>query len=221
MKPRVKCSHCEKPLAGEEYAAVVKGRCASCFRASYPNSHGRWCPGCGDVLNSWHPDDGMCESCHGAGIKRMIRPNATQVKHGWWQLTQRDGWSPYNNNSSSASSSKSSKGCFITTATLRAQHSLDDKHPVLQKLRAFRDEYILDLPNGKAMVEEYYEVAPRIVCVLDSLPESAILYLEIFSTYIKECVNFIDQGQCDEAVSLYETMVKTLSSRHLEIEKHT
>lgn len=216
MKPEVNCRHCKTPLAGEQYGAVIQGRCTQCFRGSYPNSSGRWCPGCGDVLNSWHPDDGMCESCHGAGIKKMIRPNANQVKHGWWQLGQIDGWNPHKSKSSSDSSSKSSGGCFITTSTLSSLGSIDDKHPILQKLRGFRDKFILSLPNGVSLVEEYYCVAPEIVEAIDKLPDSTSQYSDIYSTYINKCVKFIDEGHKTEAFQLYKVMVEDLRIKYLE-----
>lgn len=56
-------------------------------------------------------------------------------------------------------------GCFITTATVREQETLDS-------LRRFRDQSMATSPVGRAMVGLYYRISPPIADTLDRHPAS-------------------------------------------------
>ena len=212
MKPTMNCRHCNTSLAGEQYAAVLRERCTSCFRSSYPNPHGNWCPGCGGVLNAWHPDDGMCEHCHELGITSMIRPTADQVRNGWWQTGCNGTWRPGKN---SGSSKSSGGGCYITSATLKACASSDDQHPTLVALRGFRDTYMRSTERGARLVDLYYDTAPSIVEAIDASIGSTETYLRIHRQYIAPCIRLIEEHRPAAAQRHYTRMVTDLARQHL------
>ena len=51
-------------------------------------------------------------------------------------------------------------------------------------MRAFRDNYMRKTEEGKALVDEYYDVAPKIVEAIDASPDRDKYY-----QYINEVVN--------------------------------
>ena len=52
-------------------------------------------------------------------------------------------------------------GCFVATATLG-----DPDHPIVERLRSFRDEILLGLPVGRKVVESYYGWSPGAAAVI-------------------------------------------------------
>ncbi|MCY4408269.1 MAG: hypothetical protein OXC15_18015, partial [Rhodospirillaceae bacterium] len=56
-------------------------------------------------------------------------------------------------------------GCFLTTAVTERRGEPDDG-PTLTLLRAFRDGYMTRTPERRALVEEYYAIAPKLVAAI-------------------------------------------------------
>ena len=52
--------------------------------------------------------------------------------------------------------------CFLTTACVEAENLSDDCYE-LNTLRNFRDSYVRGLPEGDAIISEYYDIAPKII----------------------------------------------------------
>jgi hypothetical protein len=100
-----------------------------------------------------------------------------------------------------------SGGCFITAAAC-LYRGLPDDCKELQTLRQFRDTYILTLPNGARMIEEYYKSAPRIVPLLTAEEDFAEVW-----TAITKSVALIDSHQPAEALAVYEEMVSALKRK--------
>ena len=98
-------------------------------------------------------------------------------------------------------------GCFLTEAVVDHRGLEADDGPTLTALRAFRDGYMQETPERRALVERYYEIAPRIVA---AIPEGHADW-----TWIGERVDvaaaLIDAGDGDMAFGIYVDMV-----RHLE-----
>ena len=68
-----------------------------------------------------------------------------------------------------------SSGCFLTTACVEYKGLADDCEE-LTKLRAFRDNYLKTTEEGKAVVEEYYRIAPQIVEKINASAKKAEIY---------------------------------------------
>lgn len=96
--------------------------------------------------------------------------------------------------------------CFITTAVCKAQNKPDDCSELVT-LRAFRDDFMLATEEGFALVERYYEVAPKIVEAIDSLPNAASIYEYLNNTFITQALSRINAGHFEIAQIVYTAMV--------------
>lgn len=107
--------------------------------------------------------------------------------------------------------SASKTPCYLTTACTVA-HALPDDCDELVTLRQFRDEYMLKLPNGRAMIEEYYRIAPLIIEEIQNSSDPHQIYNSIFDV-IRCCVKLIKSGENQEALDEYKSMVLGLKQR--------
>jgi hypothetical protein len=101
------------------------------------------------------------------------------------------------------------QGCFITTAVCRS-FSLPDDCYELTAFRKFRDTWLVQQPDGKALIKRYYHTAPLIVAAIDNAKNSAALYRAIWDAYLAECLRLIGNGSFEKCKRLYIKMVETL-----------
>lgn len=112
-----------------------------------------------------------------------------------------------------------SVGCFITTAVVDILGKPDDCEE-LQTLRAFRDSWLKE--NHPEDIEIYYDVAPKILDKLSTMPEAEELLKAAYVTNILPSVEAIKQNENEVAYSLYRDMVMRLSkAAGLDTEKET
>lgn len=99
---------------------------------------------------------------------------------------------------------KKKSGCFITTAACESRNMADDCH-VLQTLRHFRDTFMSSDAESRAMVAEYYDVAPAIVDKIKrDYPESwNHIFGMLFDKFIIPAVAAIEAGDNEKALQLY------------------
>lgn len=100
--------------------------------------------------------------------------------------------------------------CFLTTACCEWK-GLPDDCPELTDLRRFRDCYLQQTPEGRALVTEYYRIAPGIVDKLKASPEKDRWMRYIYQK-IQSVRTMIHSGQYDEAVEAYRLMVMHLQA---------
>ena len=101
-----------------------------------------------------------------------------------------------------------SSGCFLTSACVEHLGKADDCYE-LTTLRHFRDAYLAQLPDGEALVKEYYEVAPKIVENINKSGETEKYYSYIYSE-IQKCIENIEKGNNEETLLIYKNMVEKL-----------
>ena len=101
------------------------------------------------------------------------------------------------------------KICYITTAVCETFDKPDNCYE-LMRFREFRDEYLLRQPEGPDLVEEYYELAPRIVAAIDMRPDREKIYEGIWEEYLAPCLSMIEEEAYEECTDRYVTMVRTL-----------
>ena len=82
-------------------------------------------------------------------------------------------------------------GCFVTTAVCDSFDKPDDCFELLS-FRRFRDEWLVTQPEGKGLIAEYYEIAPRIVANINRLPDSSKVYKSIWQNYLEPCLDFLN-----------------------------
>ncbi len=106
------------------------------------------------------------------------------------------------------------KLCYITTAVCESLGKGPDC-PELQILKDYRDEYLEATPEGHALVEEYYDIAPTIVKRIQKSPDSEALYRALYRDYLTPCIEEIRAGQYEECGAHYRAMVLDLKSRYM------
>lgn len=104
--------------------------------------------------------------------------------------------------------SRASGPCFITTACVEAA-GLPDNCTELEAMRYFRDGYLAKCDEGKRMIEEYYEIAPRIVEKIKREENSDEVFSGIF-TEIRKTVSLIKIGNLESATMQYREIVLRL-----------
>jgi hypothetical protein len=101
-----------------------------------------------------------------------------------------------------AASPQRNTGCLVSTACTRARGLPDDCEELLT-LRRFRDEYVLSLPIGPAIVEHYYSVAPALVRRIDAHEESQAIYTAAYRDMVVGCCLLINRGSRTRALATY------------------
>ena len=108
----------------------------------------------------------------------------------------------------------SSSGCFLTSACTEAR-GLPDNCKELTVLRAFRDGYLKNLPQGQTEICQYYHIAPVIVDKIHSLANANEIFDKIYSELVLPCVELIQRGDNDAAYLKYRDYVKVLREQYL------
>ncbi|MDR1801638.1 MAG: hypothetical protein LBQ95_07365 [Lachnospiraceae bacterium] len=103
--------------------------------------------------------------------------------------------------------------CFITTAVCESENKPDDCYE-LRTLRGFRDDYLNNTKDGKALVSDYYDRAPALVMAIDMRPDKKEIYKDILNTWITPCVGLIEKGKNEECKRNYIDMVNCLFGKY-------
>lgn len=144
-----------------------------------------------------------CKDC------RHIDPS-NKYGYKWYCTWYRSYEDPDNVHECSHFESRGSSGCFLTTACCQYKGLPDDCYE-LTTLRRFRDDYLLHTSEGKRLVEEYYRIAPPLVQKIDCCSSRDTICENMYAA-ICEIVQKIEQEQYEDAVRLYQTMVKEVQS---------
>ena len=102
-------------------------------------------------------------------------------------------------------------GCFLTEAVVGHRGLETDDGPTLTALRAFRDGYMQETAERRALVERYYEIAPRIVAAIPGGHEDWAWIGE----RVDVAVAAVAAGDRDMAFGIYVDMVRHLEGRWL------
>jgi len=98
-----------------------------------------------------------------------------------------------------------SGGCFLTTAVAEHRGEPDDG-PTLTLLRGFRDGYMMRTPERRALVEEYYAIAPKLVAAIPADHGE----WERIAAAVDLATDAIDLGVEDKAFGIYVALVRRL-----------
>lgn len=98
------------------------------------------------------------------------------------------------------------KGCYLTTAVCEYLGKPDNCQE-LQTLRHFRDGWLSEQPEGKALIERYYDTAPAIVRAMKASPQYAQYCSRLWEEYIQPCLRFIAAGDNKSCKEHYVAMV--------------
>jgi hypothetical protein len=104
-------------------------------------------------------------------------------------------------------------GCFITTAACTRTGEATDSG-FLNDVRYFRDTYMQETAERRALVDEYYRIAPAIVDAIDGQPDAADEYQRIRAKYLDSAVGCIRRNEGESAERIYITMVTDLAAKY-------
>jgi hypothetical protein len=104
------------------------------------------------------------------------------------------------------------KGCFITTAVCGSFGKSDDCRE-LTAFRDFRDNWLAKQPDGQALINEYYRIAPAIVAAIERRTNRDAVYRGIWDTYLADCMRLIENHEFAACKQRYIEMVEELVSR--------
>ena len=99
--------------------------------------------------------------------------------------------------------------CFLTTAVVERRGAEADDGPTLTALRRFRDGYMMQTPERRALVAEYYGIAPRIAA---AIPRGHSDW-DWIGARIDAALAAIAAGRGDGAFAIYAAMVRRLAER--------
>lgn len=122
-------------------------------------------------------------------------------------------WSNKTCHSCGFKSDHSSGGCFITTATCSSLGK-GDNCDELTSFRNFRDTWLKTTYPEK--INEYYEIAPKIIDKINSLDEHVEIYKRIWDKYLQLCDIKIKEGNLYDAFEIYKEMTDTLKKEYLD-----
>lgn len=105
------------------------------------------------------------------------------------------------------------KLCFITTAVCEYEGKSDDCAE-LQSFRSFRDGWLSETDGGRELIEEYYEIAPSIVRMIDLCDDRAAVYGMLRRRYLTPCFDSIKQQDYPACQKRYVQMVRDLQNRY-------
>lgn len=105
-----------------------------------------------------------------------------------------------------------SGGCFLTTACCAHKNMPDDCYE-LSMLRKYRDSFLKSTPEGKKLVDEYYEIAPKLVEKINQSENKDKVYDFIYSEIV-QCVSMVEQGKNDEVCEKYKALVFSLKDQY-------
>lgn len=100
-------------------------------------------------------------------------------------------------------------GCYITTATCEEYGKPDDCYE-LTMFRRFRDNWLLEQPDGKVLIDRYYATAPKIVEQINQQPDRKEIYRYIKNTYLSKCLAHIEAGENEQCKNVYIDMMNYL-----------
>lgn len=104
--------------------------------------------------------------------------------------------------------------CFITAAVYGSFGKPDDCAE-LTAFRKFRDNWLINQPDGKSLITEYYAIAPQIVEKINALSDSATIYKNLWRDYLADCFKFIKDGDNQRCKKVYTDMVTLLKKKFL------
>ena len=106
-------------------------------------------------------------------------------------------------------SGSSSGGCYLTSACVEAM-GLADNCLELTTLRSFRDGWLAKQDGGKALIDEYYRIAPKIVDAIHAEPNSDEILRKLYGEMVVPCVEDIEAGDMGKARMRYENWTNRL-----------
>ena len=98
------------------------------------------------------------------------------------------------------------KPCMLSTASVSYKGLNDDCYE-LELLRYFRDNFMLKLPNGEQLIQEYYSLSEVIIKKVEINKIENEFYEKVFNELIIPSVRLIEKKRYDKAFLYYRNFV--------------
>lgn len=105
------------------------------------------------------------------------------------------------------------RNCYLTTACVEVINLPDDCHE-LETLRKFRDGFVSETDDGKELIRQYYEIAPKIINTIKQTGNGIEIFRNLYDE-ISEIVLLIDNLKYKEAFQYYCDMTLNLKAKYL------
>lgn len=109
-------------------------------------------------------------------------------------------------------------GFCIATYVARNDKDAERK---LDELRAFRDTWLLNQPDGQSLYELYYFLSPGILNEMTGRPDEEVIRREIYENIFSKWLGLIRQEMFEEAKAFYINLMHNLARRFLVQEATT
>jgi len=106
------------------------------------------------------------------------------------------------------------KLCYVTTAVCRNLNRGEDCEE-LRLIKNFRDGYLSSTEEGRALIEEYYDIAPTLVKRIARDAEAQAKYAWLWNAYLAPCVAYIKAGQQEACKETYCQMMEELGKEYM------
>ena len=103
--------------------------------------------------------------------------------------------------------------CFLTTACVTTLGKPDNCIE-LTTLRNFRDNVLMNMHEGKELIEEYYSIAPSIVENINKAEGKSEIYLNIYNEMILPVMENIEHENYTRAVDIYRNYTFALKTKY-------
>lgn len=100
-------------------------------------------------------------------------------------------------------------GCYITTAICEEYGKPDDCYE-LTAFRGFRDNWLINQPDGKELIDRYYKTAPAVVELINNQKNRTEIYRHLNDNYLAKCLGYIEVGENEKCKDLYVEMMEYL-----------
>lgn len=107
-----------------------------------------------------------------------------------------------------------SGGCYLTSACMLAK-GLPDNCYELETLRHYRDTWLMSSEEGRNIIQQYYEIAPKIVSSINDSENSKAVYEMLYDKMVMPCVRLIEEKKYRETMELYRDMTLKLEKRYV------
>jgi len=104
--------------------------------------------------------------------------------------------------------------CYLSTACVIAMDKPDNCEE-LSVLREFRDKFMLRNSEMKKDIQEYYQIAPKIVENINKHKNYKKIYTKIYCELVCPCVRLIVNGKYTEAYETYKKIYQSLKNEYL------
>jgi hypothetical protein len=102
--------------------------------------------------------------------------------------------------------------CFLTTACTAARGLADDCTE-LAALRKVRDSYLMHSEHGRALVADYYRLAPHLCTLITLHPKSMHMYDDLYRGLVIPSVRLAEAGNLLGACDYYEQFTRELCNQ--------